>query len=116
MTAVQRRVNRGARLLDKVSPGWYQDVNTDYLNMSSRYDCVLGQIYYGFTYGVGRVGISWKLVGRYGFDVPWYIGRFGKYRAHKKYKAYEQLRLAWIEAINERKCTQGSTVTGQEAA
>lgn len=39
------RVSRGARLLDQRRPGWYNEVNLVMLDMTSPYQCVLGQVY-----------------------------------------------------------------------
>lgn len=43
-------VAQAAEILDKVLPGWYNDINTEILKMNSNQDCILGQLY----------GIAWK--------------------------------------------------------
>jgi hypothetical protein len=43
----RRAVRRGAALLDRREPGWASKVNIRTLDVSSRYRCVLGQIYEG---------------------------------------------------------------------
>jgi hypothetical protein len=56
------RVQRGAKWLDEVAPGWEQRVNVQTLVLSSPYDCICGQIFAeeaeeaglhgdGYTYG-----------------------------------------------------------------
>lgn len=46
---------RGARLLDKKCPGWYDKVDLSSLDMRSLCNCMLGQLYGDFMKGVDRV-------------------------------------------------------------
>jgi hypothetical protein len=45
------RVERGARLLDQVEPGWYRRIAADRLAMESCDRCVLGQLHGDFLEG-----------------------------------------------------------------
>lgn len=39
------RVERGAKFLDGVKPGWFDEIDTDRLSMRWTKSCVLGQLY-----------------------------------------------------------------------
>lgn len=65
---IEARVERGARLLDEKNPGWAWDINLDKLDMSSCYRCVLGQLYDGYSYGLGQIGLLHEIDWEYGFD------------------------------------------------
>jgi len=46
-----KRAERGAALLDHYYPGWATLVETDKLNMKSGTDCILGQVFGGYSIG-----------------------------------------------------------------
>lgn len=64
----EERVARGIRLLDQVSPGWQTGVDWDELAMEWPQDCILGQLYGGFTRGVLKLNL-WDKAFHYGFDL-----------------------------------------------
>jgi hypothetical protein len=45
------RVRRGAKLLDRIRPGWWRAIAADRLAMESCHHCILGQLYGGFLAG-----------------------------------------------------------------
>ena len=49
---LQARAKAGAELLDKLKPCWYRSVRLDTLKLSDCSDCVLGQLFGGYGYGV----------------------------------------------------------------
>lgn len=65
----EARVARGARLLDEKRPGWRTEIDRDHLDMTSDTDCVLGQLYERYAYGLSALnfGIGLLQAQRYGF-------------------------------------------------
>lgn len=45
MASLQERVNRGAELLDTLTPNWYKKINLKSLDLGSPDACVLGQAF-----------------------------------------------------------------------
>ena len=41
----KEKVDKGVAYLDKERPGWRELIDPDRLNISSFYDCILGQVY-----------------------------------------------------------------------
>jgi hypothetical protein len=69
MDTITQVVGRGAALLDRECPGWENEIDLTRLDLSSVYDCVLGQIYGveparrryarpGYSYGREELGIG----------------------------------------------------------
>lgn len=62
----EARVQRGAALLDKMLPGWWDGkdkptINLEILEMESPDMCVLGQCFGEYVYGCNRLGIpAWS--------------------------------------------------------
>ena len=52
------KVSGIAELLDDVRPGWHDEIDTDRLNMDCGKDCLMGQLYGGYTKGRIALGIS----------------------------------------------------------
>lgn len=68
MTTLQTRVRKGARLLDKESPGWIDKINLKKLNVDSMDNCILAQIYGGFVTGIDTLKLKYNAPSDYGFD------------------------------------------------
>lgn len=64
----EKRVARGIRLLDQVTPGWQTGIDWDELMMEWPRDCILGQLYGGFGEGVCKLKLQGK-ADLYGFDL-----------------------------------------------
>lgn len=63
-----RRAARGAKFMDQVLPGWFNEVDSPRLDIDSGQDCVWGQIYGHYTVGCKQHGIlDGGLRVRYGF-------------------------------------------------
>jgi len=65
---IAQRAARGAEFMDRVRPGWFNEIRLDDLEMLSLKDCILGQIYGSYSRGLLTVGLNslWMPV-RYGF-------------------------------------------------
>ena len=79
-TTMEQRVAAGAALLDQKNPGWRERINVEELQLWSRFQCILGQLYGVYETGLGALGaygndgynneLDWAI--RHGFN-----GRFG---------------------------------------
>lgn len=60
MFGLKKRVQRGADLLDRELPNWFNRIDTVELNQESASHCVLGQLYGDWTEGLNKVfGYRW---------------------------------------------------------
>jgi len=91
MIKFQTRSARGAVLLDKEYPGWWQRVNPDNLNMWSDHRCVLGQLFGSYNIGCKNLRlVNFRAKDRFGFMPPLLFGSL-------------RLRSAWRKLIQERR-------------
>lgn len=89
-------VRRGAKMLDRLRPGWEHEIVVERLNMNDAYDCILGQLYGYYWEGLANIGLN---KGAYhGFDLHW--GRCSE-RVYSKRNS--QLTALWIAEINQRR-------------
>lgn len=51
----RQRAANGAKLLDEHFPGWERTVNLSTLNIDSDSNCVLGQVFGGFSRGINSL-------------------------------------------------------------
>jgi hypothetical protein len=56
-TVIRPEVQAGVTLLDERVPGWRGRIDVDDLDLSSKRECVLGQLYGHFQEGVQQLGI-----------------------------------------------------------
>lgn len=89
-------VKRGSEILDSVRPLWYEDVNTEDLDMQSVDNCLLGQLYGRFSEGKKEIGLT--LGASYGFAVS-----RGLKTSYEHRQAWKALRRLWIEEIETRR-------------
>lgn len=47
-------IAKGVELLDRVYPGWVEEINVGKLNLNSLDNCVLGQLYGNFSVGLSK--------------------------------------------------------------
>jgi len=81
---------RGAEVLDRIDPEWYEKINTGRLDMSLYSSCILGQLY-GNDFNGGAI---------LGFALPTYPGpTFDPERE----ALWNQLTDAWINEIESRR-------------
>lgn len=64
-----KRVKRGAKYLDKNSPGWEQELDLDILELSNPSVCILGQALGGFYSGMRELGLSEHKAEKLGFSL-----------------------------------------------
>ena len=83
------RVTRGAAFLDERYPGWEKHIDPFILNINNCFNCILGQLYFGFNDGMGLLHISESDCEFYGF-----------FSANTL--AYDDLREAWLNEIASR--------------
>ena len=98
-----KTVDRGAAFLDEKLPGWEDQIDLEQLDLSSRCNCVLGQLYkrprerntwHRYDRGLNALGI--ETPSKYGFTI-WGSGTF------------EGLDRAWRRLIElRRKAADGS--------
>lgn len=99
-----RRVARGAALLDAKMPGWASRIDLNVLDLTSDYACVLGQLFSEpqlldgvcrADYFLGTTVLGLRSHGQaeqHGFDTPW----------DNAEPTYPQLDAAWIKLIKAR--------------
>ena len=66
---IPTNVERGAAMLDERLPGWRDHVDPDTLELEGECDCVLGQLFGGYTEGEELLGLSTTESRRLGFLV-----------------------------------------------
>jgi len=76
----EKRVERGAALMDMVFPDWDSRIDMGKLNISSGTVCVLGQCYGGYMKGLARLDLSPAGAARCGFAWPALLGTGYSYR------------------------------------
>lgn len=60
-------VQEGAELLDRMHPDWAKRINLDTLKIESCNDCILGQLYGGYSKGKKELGLPFGEALKYGF-------------------------------------------------
>ena len=94
---IRGRVARGAELLDSIRPGWRKEVDLDRLDLSSCHECVLGQLFGGYTYGEDELQ---RAVPDFYYDHSVSIGAFyGFSKTIREDFRWEDLNKAWREEI-----------------
>lgn len=93
-----KTVERGAELLDAVRPGWEHEIDADKLDLRSRCNCVLGQLYlqdHPRTHN--RADAFNRMLEELGIETPGKFG-FATYGAGR----YSRLTEAWLGVIRRR--------------
>jgi hypothetical protein len=90
-TEARERVARGAALLDGVKPGWYRQIDTETLRLSSCFRCVLGQLFGHYSDAIQLPAIHVVNREQHGF----WIELAGQ-------EEYQVLTLAWLDLIAAR--------------
>lgn len=97
---LRQAVDQGARLLDLKRPGWARIIDLDRLDISSCWNCILGQVYGAFGTGEVRLGLGYGdddigLPMQYGFESVSIL------QANQQ-EDYRRLRALWREEILRR--------------
>lgn len=79
----------GPSVLDKILPNWFKSINTESLDLTSSYNCILGQIY-------GNFAIGWK-------ELKLYETQTAKISELGFLGTKTTDRPEWIKAVNKRK-------------
>lgn len=87
-------VQAGVALLDERYPyaNWASLLDLDVLDMASHYDCVLGQLYGAYRFGLTALGLEWGSA--YGFT----FGAFGA----GDVMTHDELTVQWRHVVRAR--------------
>lgn len=100
MTLMSRRVEKGAAYLDVKRPGWHEEINTATLEMDSPHNCILGQLYEDYSYGIHRIRLhSVSKAAKHGFVLTYWQNLTDKSTKRNN----EKLKAEWINVIQSRK-------------
>lgn len=78
---------------------WWEEVNADILDQESIFDCVLGQLYGNYGYGLEKLGITEAQAEKFGFflRVPHPLESEEEVREFDQ--TYAALTDAWVKVI-----------------
>lgn len=90
-----KQVDKGANLLDRVNPEWFNTIDESTLDMSSCTRCALGKTFASYCIGLAKLGLTDDLAADYGFVLPlsvmWHPCE------------WNELREAWLDIIISRR-------------
>lgn len=95
---ITERVARGAALLDVATPGWFEAINLDWLDLSNCNRCVLGQLAGDFMDALVEYEINPDEARARGFEVSVDVEDVSVIDAE-----YDALTAAWRELITARR-------------
>lgn len=99
MTTAEKRVKRGAALLDKDLPGWFRKVDVHVLDVQDTARCVVGQCYGSWIDGTGRLGLRDGVEqSEHGFNLAW-----EEYNSAWEDAYVNELNLLWVKEIEARR-------------
>lgn len=101
----EREVERGAKLLDEVAPGWENKINIPNLEMDRCGKCIVGQLLWASI-----ITDKYDYSEQYGFDIA-EIHFTGDYNARN---LYDNLFATWVDAINERKARNSEPIVEEK--
>lgn len=93
MTTIQERVQKGIEFLNEARPGWIDEIDLDRLYLGSPCNCILGQLFERYTYGLDQCKLAIYDGDNLGFDVP--------IEEEQTTIDYDSLTKAWRQAIIE---------------
>lgn len=97
--SIEKRVARGADLLDEIYPGWENRISLRQLDIGCSFGCIIGQLYGQFTrYSVEeKIGVRLWSTPKYGFADHVYTTRYSS-----KIRQWEKLTDEWRRVIMAR--------------
>lgn len=99
-------VKRGAALLDRIRPGWAEEIALDELAMETCDRCIVGQLYGDYFKG-GRdisaaVGPEWFIASRHGFTLPVEVQQRALARGRTAKQCFAPLARLWRAEVRSR--------------
>ncbi|HEX9809818.1 MAG TPA: hypothetical protein VGC25_09465 [Alphaproteobacteria bacterium] len=102
---IERSVDRGARYLDRINPGWDRNIDLGDFSIGSYRRCVLGQLHPGgYQEGVAVLGLSAREAWHCGFDL-FPLARWPSWRLFGTRSGFDYLNACWKRLIQERRQT-----------
>lgn len=100
---IERSVERGARFLDKINPGWDKGIDINDFSIGSYRRCVLGQLHAGgYQQGVAALGLSPREAWQCGFDL-FPLSRWPSWRLFGSESGFDYLNECWKRLIRDRR-------------
>lgn len=94
------RVQRGAALLDRDRPGWFNRIDVGTLTLSDPCGCIVGQLIGNYDDCRQQLGLTWIGAVSCGLNIT---GRQAWDLARRPTRVWTLLQDAWIEAIADRR-------------
>lgn len=95
--SIAEKVQNGSNLLDRVRPGWRDEIDLDTLDIGSLDCCVMGQLYGSYTRGLDALGLTGKATA-HGFSLG--MGLIREFPAGAWKEKYEVLTDEWKLALS----------------
>ncbi len=101
--SMKKAANKGASLLDKHDPQWFEKIDLDTLDMNNCRNCVVGQLYGYYVESCEMLGFSLSDDYKYGFGLPPSVTSSWKEYKDPHYQIWRDIilerRLSSVEAI-----------------
>ena len=102
----EERVAQGVALLDTVRPGWIDEIDLDYLDMSEPGYCVLGQVFGEYTGTIvdlsGIIGTGDDYVESAHARDVWAVAHGFEIPFNGTQRSYDRLEAVWRGIIEDR--------------
>jgi hypothetical protein len=99
---IEKSVERGARYLDRINPGWDRRIDLNVFSIGTYDRCVLGQLHVGgYRKGVAVLGLTPREAWRCGFDLS-PLARWPSWRLFGTRSGFDYLNECWKRLIRER--------------
>jgi hypothetical protein len=107
---ISASVKRGAKLLDKERPGWYDQIDEGRLDMQDACKCIYGQLHAVDVFMDRLRAHSSRSANNdqwyYGYDLPgdyWLDGQTWNVEVPRNRIVWKWLQEEWLRAIHERR-------------
>jgi hypothetical protein len=99
---IEKSVERGARHLDQINPGWDKRIDLGSFSIGTYERCVLGQLHGGYHKGLGVAGLTPREAWRCGFDLS-PLARWPNWRIFATRSGFDELNDCWRRLILSRR-------------
>jgi hypothetical protein len=100
---IEQSVERGARYLDRINPGWDRNIDLNNFSIGTYERCVLGQLHVGgYRKGVAVLGLTPREAWRCGFDLS-PLARWPSWRFFATRSGFDYLNECWRRLILARR-------------